>query len=214
MEQRQRRDGIGCHHPGRAPELCASGWYAVAPAAIIGGFHLRPCVACTDGVIRSARITRRRIAAMRTRPAQLGISAGRPLTGGGSRCRPTARPAAGCVPPHSGPPRNRGNAGATGGGRPFRAVRRLSRVICVRNKTRPEAVRMASAMSTRPAQRQTEVLTSRLTGDRFTQPTPERKPGAGGRVLPRGDTAHRAEGPSAAHAAAERGAAAWRVAGR
>jgi hypothetical protein len=31
----KRRDGIGCRHPGRAPELCAFGSYIFGPAAII-----------------------------------------------------------------------------------------------------------------------------------------------------------------------------------
>jgi hypothetical protein len=95
-----RADGIGCRHPGRAPELCAWGSYpsrdghvtahTLAAASIIGWLGLGPFAACTGGVIPSARITGSGIAAMRTVAHSWCVSTGRSRTGGGSRCRPPA----------------------------------------------------------------------------------------------------------------------------
>jgi hypothetical protein len=96
----QRRDGIGCCHPGRAPELCAPVHTLACSAAFsrtrspprrssagsgLGHSRHAPTV-----VIPSARITRRRIAAMRISAHSWRIQTGRSRTGGRIRCRPAA----------------------------------------------------------------------------------------------------------------------------
>jgi hypothetical protein len=172
------------------------------PRRSSAGFVLGHAWHTPTGVTRSARITGCRIAAMRTGPAQLGIPAGRSPTGDCIRCRPAALQSAarsrdapeGLVPGRrtalligapSEPRDRRQNQNTPGGG-----ADGVGDEYAISAAANPEADQSAHRRS---------IHRNRRRG---------RKSGAGGRVLPRGEAARRAEGPSGAlRVAAERDSA-------